>query len=82
MELFMITQKQNLARNIFCEQKAEMKTLENNRKKKFLEKHLEFFLYSVDVNYFSVKGWKCPEIIIFFTVNLSPGSETEHQTPF
>lgn len=65
MELFMIKQKQHLVKSMFCEQKAEMTMLENNRKKKSLEKQLEFFLNSVDVNYFSVKGFKMPRVIFF-----------------
>lgn len=56
MELFMIKQKQHLVKSMFCEQKAEMTNAGKQQEKKSLEKHLEFFLNSVDVNYFSVKG--------------------------
>lgn len=65
MELFMIKQKQHLVKSMFCEQKAEMTNAGKQQEKKSLEKQLEFFLNSVDVNYFSVKGFKMPRVIFF-----------------
>lgn len=61
----MIKQKQHLVKSMFCEQKAEMTNAGKQQEKKSLEKQLEFFLNSVDVNYFSVKGFKMPRVIFF-----------------